>query len=282
MSTLSRPGNTSTVLASLRVSFGIPLLIVASLLSIRGIAQAASTENYQTIPAGSIDSVLSAGRGLSNLPVKINAFYLRTRPVTTAEFFAFTKAHPDWEKASIPSIFADESYLSQIPDTGPAASQADTPVTQVSWFAAQAYCESEGGRLPSWYEWEYVAAADETHADARKDPKWRAKILSWYSQPGSSNPAKVGGAPNYYGISNMHGLIWEWVDDFNALLVSADSRNQGDPDQLQYCGAGAISLQDRDNFAILMRVALLSAMNGANTTRQLGFRCAKNLPQEKP
>jgi formylglycine-generating enzyme required for sulfatase activity len=99
--------------------------------------------------------------------------------------------------------------------------------------------------------------------------------LSWYSQPGSSSPVKVGGAPNYYGISNMHGLIWEWVDDFNALLVSADSRNQGDPDQLQYCGAGAISLQDRDNFAILMRVALLSAMNGANTTRQLGFRCAK-------
>jgi hypothetical protein len=69
----------------------MPLLIVASLLSIRGIALAASTENYQTIPAGSIDSVLSAGRGLSNLPVKINAFYLRTRPVTTAEFLHLPK-----------------------------------------------------------------------------------------------------------------------------------------------------------------------------------------------
>jgi hypothetical protein len=91
LSTLSRPGNTSTVLASLRVFFGMPLLIVASLLSIRGIALAASTENYQTIPAGSIDSVLSAGRGLSNLPVKINAFYLRTRPVTTAEFLHLPK-----------------------------------------------------------------------------------------------------------------------------------------------------------------------------------------------
>jgi sulfatase modifying factor 1 len=90
----------------------------------------------------------------------------------------------------------------------------------------------------------------------------------------------VGGPANFYGVRNMHGLIWEWVDDFNALLVSADSRNQGDPDQLQYCGAGAISLQDRDNYAVLMRVALLSALSGADTTNNLGFRCARTLPLE--
>lgn len=85
---------------------------------------------------------------------------------------------------------------------------------------------------------------------------------------------------NYYGVRDMHGLIWEWVEDFNALLVSADSRDQGDPEKLQYCGAGAISLQDRENFAILMRVALLSSLAGSDTTRDLGFRCARDIFRE--
>ena len=59
-------------------------------------------------------------------------------------------------------------------------------------------------------------------------------------------------------------------------------RTQGDPEQLQFCGAGAISLQDRDNYAVLMRVALLSSLRGADTTDNLGFRCARSLPKENP
>ena len=152
----------------------------------------------------------------------------------------------------------------------------------MSWFAAQAFCESEDARLPSWYEWEYVTAADASRADARGDPKWRARILNWYAQSCVKSQPGVGGDHNYYGVRDMHGLIWEWVNDFNALLVSADSRNQGDPDQLQYCGAGAISLQDKDNFAILMRVALLSSLNGSDSTIKLGFRCAQDLHKETP
>ncbi len=57
---------------------------------------------------------------------------------------------------------------------------------------------------------------------------------------------------------------------------------QGDPEQLQFCGAGAISLQDRENYAILMRIALLSSLNGADTTNNLGFRCARNLTKDQP
>ena len=88
-------------------------------------------------------------------------------------------------------------------------------------------------------------------------------------------PDTIGGAPNFYGLRNMHGLIWEWVDDFNALLVSSDSRTQNDPEQLKFCGAGAISLQDKENYAVLMRVALLSSLGAADTTTSLGFRCVR-------
>ena len=145
----------------------------------------------------------------------------------------------------------------------------------MSWFAAQAFCESENARLPTWLEWEYTAAADETHRDARADPQWRARILSWYSQPSSAPLPTVGGLANAYGVRDLHAMVWEWVDDFNALLVSVDSRNQGDPDKLQFCGAGAISLKDRDNYAVLMRIALLSSLTAADTTNNLGFRCAR-------
>ncbi len=57
------------------------------------------------------------------------------------------------------------------------AARPPQPVTQVSWFAASAYCEAQHARLPMWAEWEYVAAADETRRDARGDPVWRERIL---------------------------------------------------------------------------------------------------------
>lgn len=252
------------------------LLLGAALLPSAQAAPAA----YVTLPAGTFTSVLSGGAA-PNAPVKVERFAMRVEPVTNAEFTAFINASAEWQRGRVPAVFADASYLHRLEPGNLTAATGAQPVTSVSWFAAQAFCESEGARLPTWYEWEYVAAADATRRDARADPAWRARIMSWYGQSSNMSRPAVGGAPNVFGVRNMHGLIWEWVDDFNALLVSADSRNQGDPEQLQYCGAGAISLQDRDNYAILMRVALLSSLKGADTTNDLGFRCARTLTGEK-
>mgnify|MGYP003466105460 CR=1 FL=1 len=57
-----------------------------------------------------------------------------------------------------------------------------------------------------------------------------------------------------------------------------DNRDQGDPDNAKFCGAGALSMDDRENCAVLMRVAMLSSLEAANTTSNLGFRCAKDVP----
>jgi formylglycine-generating enzyme required for sulfatase activity len=154
---------------------------------------------------------------------------------------------------------------------------ANSPVTDVSWFAAGAFCEAEGARLPTWLEWEYAAAADATRTDARRDPAWQQRILSWYEQPSPAVLPAVGGAANAYGVRDLHGVVWEWVEDFNALFIAGDSRTQGDPDKLKFCGAGALNIIDRDSYAVLMRIALLSSLAGADSTANLGFRCVREL-----
>ena len=229
------------------------------------------------LPGGSFRSALK----YEDAPiVRIAPFALQKRPVTNAEFLAFVQAHPQWRRDKVASVFAEPRYLSHW--SGPTQlgdkALALQPVIQVSWFAASAYCEAQGGRLPTWSEWEYAGAADETRRDARKDPVWRERILGWYARPSNRALPRAGlQTPNVYGVQDLHGLVWEWTDDYSSLLVSSDNRNQGDADKLKFCGAGALSMDDRENYAVLMRVAMLSSLEGHDTTANLGFRCAKDL-----
>jgi formylglycine-generating enzyme required for sulfatase activity len=240
------------------------------------LALPAAAAYYAALPGGRFASVLPADG--KTAPAQVAPFRLRTEPVTNAEFLAFVKRHPQWRRDEVARILADARYLTQWAAADALGDEAlpRQPVTRVSWFAAQAYCESEHARLPTWYEWEYAAAADATRRDARADPAWRESILGWYSRPSGSALPEIGGAPNAYGVRNLNGLVWEWVDDFNALMVASDSREQGDPDLLKFCGAGAISLQEKENYAVLMRIAMLSALKAADTTNNMGFRCAKS------
>ena len=246
-------------------------------IALAAAAAAAPAADYVRLPGGEFASVLPQGATPGTTAVaRVAPFELRATPVTRGEYRAFLSQHPQWRRGQAPAVFADTAYLADGPAAGDRPDAADAhPVTEVSWFAAQAYCEAEGARLPTWLEWEYAAAADETRADARADPAWRQRILSWYALPAAAAPHDVGGTPDVHGIRDLHGLVWEWVDDFNALFVAGDSRTQGDPDKLKFCGAGAISLADRDNYAVLMRVALLSALSAPDTMRSLGFRCVR-------
>lgn len=210
-------------------------------------------------------------------PAHIEPFALRTEPVTNAQFLAFVRRHPEWRRDRVPAVFADERYLSHwaAADMLGATALARQPVTRVSWFAAEAFCADEGARLPTWYEWEYAAAADATRSDARADARWRARVLAWYARPSHAPLPVVGGAPDVFGVRDLNGLVWEWVEDFNALMVGGDNRGQGERDPLRFCGAGAVGLELRENYATLMRVAMLSSLKAADTTNNLGFRCAR-------
>lgn len=242
-------------------------------------AAAASTENasYAAIAGGSFRSILPSG-GKERMDLRVEPFSLQRTPVTNGEFLAFVRAHPEWQRGQVASTLADGRYLQHWRGALELGTNAlpDQPVTNVSWFAARAFCEVHRARLPLWYEWEYAAAADARVPDARHDPQWQQRILGWYATPSSRLLTAVGrGEANLYGVHDLHGLVWEWVEDFNALFIGADNRNQGDPDLLKYCGSGALSVEDRDNYPVMMRLAMLSSVRGNSTTTNMGFRCAQ-------
>jgi formylglycine-generating enzyme required for sulfatase activity len=251
--------------------------LAAALLGFAGPAGAAPAgPAYAAIPATSFTSVIESEPGAK--PATIASYAMRTEPVTNAQFLAFVTKHPEWRRDRVPSVFADGRYLGHWQGPLELGGQAlpAQPVTRVSWFAAQAYCESEQARLPSWLEWERAASASTTLDDARTDPAWRQQMLDWYAKPSSGALAVVGGEPNLHGVRDLHGLVWEWVDDFGGMMVTSDSRDQNDPDRLKFCGAAAMSLRDRENYALLMRVAMLSSLQAVDTTNNLGFRCARD------
>lgn len=229
-----------------------------------------------SIHGATFKSVLPPMEGVES--VTIDAFRIDTHPVTNEEFLAFVTRNPQWRRDQAVGLLVGTSYLEhwQGPLTLGYSAAERQPVTNVSWFAARAYCESHGGRLPTWHEWEYLAAADEHDHDARHKPEWRQQILGWYAETGGKELLRTIGMrkPNAWGVYDLHGLIWEWAEDYNALLVSGDNREQTGADKLEFCGAGAVTMEQKENYAVLMRVAMLSSLKGKDTTRNLGFRCA--------
>lgn len=254
-------------------------LMVLSLVTAPAVfADTAAQGLLARIPGGVFESVLPPGAGIKQ--VRVVTFNLDRTPVTNADFARFVQAQPQWRRDRIPRVFADDQYLRHWQSAEvPGVQIQQQPVTRVSWFAASAYCEARGARLPTWYEWEYVAAASESKADARDDEAWRQRVLQWYSTSARAALPDVGATrANMYGVRDLHGVVWEWVNDHAGMLVSGDNRQQGDPDTMRFCGSGAITMEQKENYATLMRIAMLSSLQASYTTATMGFRCATDVP----
>ena len=218
----------------------------------------------------------------SERAIPVAAFRIDRTPVTVALFRDFVRAHPEWRRDRIPRLFADAGYLARWPspvDIRPG--DEDRPITEVSWFAAKAYCDARGARLPTEAEWELVAMASPTQKDGRQDTAWRARILDWYARPNPSELPKVGSTPaNAWGVRDMHGVVWEWVLDFNATMLTTDPRAAGEKNLLRFCGGGGLTAQDNQDYPTYMRLGFRSSLKADYTTRNLGFRCATDVAKE--
>lgn len=215
---------------------------------------------------------------LAAAEVAVRAFYLDVYPVTNGDFLEFVRANPRWRRSQVKRIFADEGYLQHWSgDLAFEETLARAPVTRVSWFAARAFAEWKGRRLPTTHEWEYAAAGRPGGDDADRQGT-RAKILRWYAAPTPSELPAVGqDQPNAFGVHDLHGLVWEWVLDFNTARVTGDARGDTGLDRQLFCGAGAQGASDRSDYAAFMRFGFRSSLKAGYTVHHLGFRCAKDL-----
>lgn len=236
-------------------------------------ANAKPSSGWGEVPGGRL--VLQYGD-----EVTVEPFLMATTPTTNAQFLEFTRAHADWRRGLNAELFADEAYLShwespvKLGDGAP----PNAPVTNVSWFAARAYCKQRDARLPTLAEWEWAAAASETVADARRDSAHHRRILEWYSRPTPSPLPNVRHSyENLYGIWDLHALVWEWVEDFNAVMMSGASRKDQSFDRALFCAAGAVGTADPKDYAAFLRYAMRGSLKARHSIRNLGFRCVRDV-----
>lgn len=251
-----------------------PLVFFLSVLTLT-VSYAQQDTPMKTIKAGIFVPLYGS---TSDGYVKVNAFKLDQYAVTNEQFTAFLKKNPTYQRSQIKAIFSNKSYLSHWKgdlDYGDLTPKA--PVTNVSWFAAKKYCECQGKRLPTMDEWEYVAMADANNMDAREKKDYNQYILAWYETPKTYlNP--VGSTfKNYWGIYDIHGLIWEWVSDYNSVFLSGESRKDKGNDENLFCGSASINATDLMDYAAFMRYGFRGSLRANFTTKNLGFRCAQNL-----
>ena len=148
-------------------------------------------------------------------------FALSTHEVTFAEYDQFT--HPN-------KVY-DEGW-----------GRGDRPVINVSWEDAQEYVawlSSQTGaeyRLPSEAEWEYAARAGSTtkYSWGNEIGTNRANCYGDNCGDRWENTSPVGTfSPNGFGLYDMHGNVWEWVEDcwndsYAGAPLDGSPRLQGD------------------------------------------------------
>jgi sulfatase modifying factor 1 len=153
--------------------------------------------------------------------VTLDEYYIDRLEATNAEFKAFVDAvhrvapnNPPWDR---------DYYLSQ----------PQSPVVNITWEQADAYCRWRGKRLPTEAEWEKAARG----TDARLYPwgnTWTDSIANLWHNDTYDRAAPVGSFPagaSPYGALDMAGNVWEWCADWFLpnYYATAPARNPAGP-----------------------------------------------------
>jgi formylglycine-generating enzyme required for sulfatase activity len=113
----------------------------------------------------------------------------------------------------------------------------DCPVEHVSWEDVQGFVEklnrmerTDKYRLPTEAQWEYAARAGTTtrfHTGNSDDDLLR---VGWLKSNSASKTHQVGQkTPNSWGLYDMHGNVYEWVQDWFRLYAAGSLTDPAGP-----------------------------------------------------
>jgi len=223
--------------------------------------------------------------------VTTSGFLIDSTEVTNAEYRAYLRGldpearqarRPDstaWQEArsaeSFSVYFRGERF-------------AEHPVVAVTWAEARAYCQAQGGRLPTEAEWERAARGGLVGKrfpwgdELCPDGEHRCNI--WQGAFPTENTAEdgyEGTAPvdafrqNEFGLYNAAGNVWEWCGDwFTADHPEGPLSNPTGPPEGDEKVIRGGSYLCHDSYCNRYRVAARSSTPPTSTTGNCGFRCA--------
>ena len=218
--------------------------------------------------------------------VYVDAFYMDKYEITNAQYKAFVDANPEWQKDRISDKYQNGSYLQDWNGNNYPIGEGNHPVSSVSWYAAMAYAQWVGKRLPTEAEWEKAARGG---LAGQKYPWGNSIDLSkanYDRDIGDTMP--VGRyAPNAYGLYNMAGNVSEWcLDEYRwDFYVHSPRRNPvsgGNISIIIFNFSNVKSsrvLRGGSWFNIDRNVRVTSRyfISPANTFHYNGFRCVKDV-----
>ena len=284
------------------VSDGINKSVESSKISVEILppSEPLAPEGMVSIPAGEFqmgsDGPLpqhawSAAKAADERPrhtVYVDAFFMDKHEVTNLEYQQFVRANPNWRKDKIDERFHNGNYLKDWQGNAYPSGKTRHPVVHVSWYAAMAYAQWVGKRLPTEAEWEYAARGGLAGKEYSWGDEWdsdQVHIGEWRNGGRTGGPAKVGQyPPNGYGLYDMAGNVWEWcLDEYDEDFYATSPRDN------PLSGANSIDwiinnftdvkservLRGGSWYELRVRVAYRGWKDPTKTYFDTGFRCVK-------
>ncbi len=233
------------------------------------------------------------------LQVQLASFQMEESEVTFAQYVAFLnylrsqgRSHRDGCLGFLCIQTVNESSDALITfdsaNYNVVAASANFPVYAVTWYGAQAYCETIGRRLPSEAEWEYAARGGSSDTLYPWGNEWsEANARVRIKTDTVFGPVAVKQYSPYNGLYDMAGNMSEWVNDWYDETYYQQLANQpqpvadpqGPPTALQKVLRGG-SWDTLPFFArSVHRQSYFPAPDNLSDSfpRSIGFRCAADI-----